>query len=95
MKGLQSTPRGWLIAAVLSLAALGATSPEVAAAPSAGAYFPATVAATPLANWTYYRTQAENLLFNSFRSRERMVQLVLVGVCIGLFIMLKRMPGKV
>jgi len=46
------------------------------------------------ANLNYVWNQFSNFLYNTFRSRERMIQLTLIGVVVGLFIMLRRMPGK-
>jgi hypothetical protein len=46
------------------------------------------------ANLNYVWNQFSNFLYNTFRSRERMIQLTLIGVIVGLFIMLRRMPGK-
>lgn len=49
----------------------------------------------PPASFTYVWNQVMGFIYNTFRSRERMIQLTLIGVTVGLFIMLRRMPGKV
>jgi hypothetical protein len=35
-----------------------------------------------------------SFLYTTFHSRERMIQLTLIGVIVGLFIMLRKMPGR-
>lgn len=47
-----------------------------------------------VANFTYYWNRFLTFLYTFFSSRERMIQLTIVGVIVGLFIMLRRMPGK-
>ncbi|MCS6976133.1 MAG: hypothetical protein NZM31_03865 [Gemmatales bacterium] len=47
-----------------------------------------------LANFTYYWNRFLTLLYNTFCTRERMIQLTIIGVIVGLFIMLRKMPGK-
>jgi hypothetical protein len=47
-----------------------------------------------LANFTYYWNRFLTFLYNTFCTRERMIQLTILGVIVGLFIMLRKMPGK-
>jgi hypothetical protein len=82
----------WALALLL-LVGLGL--PAEASTPSSPPGSNGELAALPLAfSVQYIWNQITGFMYSTFCSRERMIQLTIVGVAIGLFIMLRRMPGK-
>lgn len=82
-----------VVAAVLALGALFACpSTHANAAPSPEVRH--VMASTPLASFEGWKNWFMAHVITTFSFRERMIQMLAVGLFIGLFVMLRKMPGQ-
>jgi len=85
----------FFLAAVLALGAPCACAPVHAmdtAAPAASAVTASLH--TPLASFEGFKNWFMAHVITTFSFRERMIQMLAVGLFIGLFVMLRKMPGQ-